>query len=200
MKKLLFVVLCVLALCAMSVATSSVAASDDNTVTLRATLRGDSEVPPVNTPATGDFKATQNPDGTFSFTLTFANLKGNLVASHIHFAPRKEAGGVMIFICGGDSQPACPAATSGTITGTFGPANVICTGCTLTNPAGQGVAAGDFAGAMEAVLEGNGYLNVHSAAPTGFPGGEARGQVRAQRGDGDRDDRHHGHDGDHDHR
>jgi len=40
MKKLLFAVLCVLALCAMSVATSSVAASDDNTVTLRATPEG----------------------------------------------------------------------------------------------------------------------------------------------------------------
>ncbi len=180
MKKLLFAVLCVLALC-----TFSVAASDDSTLTLRATLKGDNEVPPINTPATADFTATQNADGTFNFTLNFANLKANLVASHLHFAPRHVAGGVMIFICGGDSQPACPAATSGTITGTFGPANVV-------GPTGQGIAAGDFASAMEAVLEGNSYINVHTAAPAGFPGGEARGQVKAHRGDGDRDDRHHG--------
>ncbi|SRR6266700_106161 len=195
MKKLLFAVLCALALC-----TFSVAASDDNTVTLRATLKGDNEVPPINTPATADFTATQNADGTFSFTLTFANLKDKLIASHLHFAPRHVAGGVMIFICGGDSQPACPAATSGTITGTFGPANVVCTGCSTANPVGQGIAAGDFASAMEAVLEGNAYINIHTqGAPTGvgFPGGEARGQVRAHRGDGDRDDRHHG---DHDRR
>ena len=68
------------------------------------------------------------------------------------------------------------------ITGTFGAANV-------TGPTGQGIAAGDFASAMEAVLEGNAYVNIHTAAPTGFPGGEARGQVRTHRGDGDRDDR-----------
>ena len=180
MRKLLLAALCVFALCAMSVAASD---DDDKPVTLRATLRGDNEVPPINTPATADFKATQNPDGTFNFTLNFANLKANLIASHFHFAPTKVAGGVMIFLCGGDSQPACPAATSGTITGTFGPTNVV-------GPTGQGIAAGDFASAMEAVLEGNSYVNIHSAAPTGFPGGEARGQVKAHRGDNDRDDRH----------
>jgi hypothetical protein len=158
--------------------------ASDDTLTLRANLRGDNEVPPINTPATGDFKATQNADGTFNFTLTFANLKAPLIFAHFHFAPKHVAGAVMIFLCGGDSQPACPSATSGTITGTFGPTNVVCTGCTPANPAGQGVAAGDFASALEAILEGNSYVNIHSAAPNGFPGGEARGQVSASR-DGD---------------
>jgi CHRD domain len=180
MKKLLFVLAIV---CCSSLASI---ASDD-TVTLRASLRGDNEVPPINTPATGDFKATQNADGTFSFTLTFANLKAPLILAHFHFAPKHVGGAVMIFLCGGDSQPACPSATSGTITGTFGPTNVVCTGCTAQNPAGQGIKAGDFAGALEAILEGNSYVNIHSAAPDGFPGGEARGQVSVSRGDGDRD-------------
>ena len=179
MKKLLFVLAIACCSSLMSIA------QDDNPLTLRATLRGDNEVPPINTPATGDFKATQNADGTFNFTLTFANLKANLILAHFHLAPKHEAGAVMIFLCGGDSQPACPSATSGTITGTFGPTNVVCTGCTATNPAGQGIPAGDFASALEAILEGNSYVNIHTATPTGFPGGEARGQVRVSRGDGD---------------
>jgi hypothetical protein len=176
MKKLLFV-LAVLCCCSL------MSLAQDDTLTLRATLRGDNEVPPINTPATGDFNATQNADGTFNFTLTFANLQAPLILAHFHFAPKNVAGAVMIFLCGGDTQPACPSATSGTITGTFGPANVVCTGCSTANPAGQGIPAGDFASALEAILEGNSYVNIHSAAPTGFPGGEARGQVRVSRGD-----------------
>jgi hypothetical protein len=179
MKKLLFVLAIACCSSLMSIA------QDDNTLTLRATLRGDNEVPPINTPATGDFKATQNADGTFNFTLTFANLKANLILAHFHFAPKHVAGAVMIFLCGGDSQPACPPATSGTITGTFGPTNVVCTGCNAQNPAGQGIVAGDFASALEAILEGNAYINIHSAAPTGFPGGEARGQVSVSHRDSD---------------
>ena len=179
MKKLLFVLAIACCSSLMSIA------QDDNTLALRATLRGDNEVPPINTPATGDFKATQNADGTFNFTLTFANLKANLIVAHFHFAPKHVAGAVMIFLCGGDTQPACTSATSGTITGTFGPANVVCTGCTPTNPAGQGIAAGDFSSALEAILEGNSYVNMHTATPTGFPGGEIRGQVSVSHGDND---------------
>src|SRR5215831_8235487 len=175
MKKL-FLAFVVVAFCFSVVS----AAAQDDTLTLTAQLRGDNEVPPTASTATATFKATQNPDGTFSFTLKFANLRTNLVVSHIHFAPKGVAGGVMIFLCGGDSQPACPAATTGTVTGTFGPANVVCTGCTPTNPVGQGVAAGDFDDALEAVKEGNTYVNVHNSA---FPAGELRGQVRAHRDD-----------------
>jgi hypothetical protein len=175
-KKFCFLAIAVLCLSVMGAATD-----DDNTLTLRATLKGDNEAPPISTPATADFKATQNADGTFSFTLTFANLRGNLIASHFHFAPKRVSGGVMIFLCGGDSQPACPAATSGTITGTFGAANVV-------GPTGQGIAAGDLASALEAIGDGLSYVNIHS---TLFPGGEARGQVRVRHGDGDRDDRDH---------
>lgn len=177
MKKLLLVFAVVFCLSVISAAPVVRAASDDDPITLTARLNGDNEVPPINTPATGTFKAVQTSPTSFSFTFTFANLRAPLVVSHLHFAPSKVAGGVMIFLCGGDSQPACPATTSGTFTGTFGPANVV-------GPAGQGIAAGDFASALEAVLEGNSYWNVHT---TMFPGGEARGQVKAHRGDHDHD-------------
>lgn len=171
MKKLLLALAVVFCCSVMS------AASDDDPLTLTARLKGDNEVPPINTPGMATFKATQNPDGTFSFTLKFSGLRANLIVSHLHFAPKDVSGGVMIFLCGGGNQPACPAATSGTITGTFGPNNV-------TGPTAQGIAPGDFASALEAVGDGLSYANMHT---TLFPAGEIRGQVKVHRGDDDKD-------------
>ena len=104
---LVLVVFCV------SVLTTRVTLADrdhDDDVTLRATLRGASEVPPINSAGTGRFTATIHHDGTITFKVTFADLSTNLVVSHIHFAQSNVAGGVMIFLCGGGAQPVCPAA------------------------------------------------------------------------------------------
>src|SRR5215468_7821244 len=130
-----------------------------------ASLAGANEVPPINSNGTAAFEMTIS--DTITFTLTFSGLSSNLLVSHLHFAPTKVAGGVMIFLCGGGSQPACPAATSGSISGTIIAANV-------TGPTGQGIAAGDLTSALEAVREGNAYANMHTEL---FKGGEIRGQV-----------------------
>src|SRR5260370_13163977 len=103
MKKLLFVLAIACCSSLMGIA------QDDNTLTLRATLRGDNEVPPINTPATGDFKATQNADGTFNFTLTFANLKANLILAHFHFAPKHVAATLIMFLLRRRAQPPSPS-------------------------------------------------------------------------------------------
>ena len=78
-------------------------------------------------------------------------------------------GGVMVFFCGGGGQPACPATTSGTISGAITAANV------LAVPA-QGIKAGDLAAVMRAIRAGASYANMHT--PPNFPGGEIRGQIR----------------------
>jgi hypothetical protein len=174
MKKFWVVALCVACLTLMANASDD----DDKSVTLTATMVGLNETPPTASPATGKFKAWQNPDGTFGFSLEFSGLSANAAVSHIHFGFPKVAGGVMIFLCGGGGQPACPAATSGTISGTFGAANVV-------GPTAQGITAGDFATAMKEVLGGAGYANLHTST---FPAGEIRGQVKVHRGDHDRDD------------
>ena len=173
MKKIVLAVLCVFSLSIFC------AAGDD--VVAKARLRGLNEVPPINSAATGTFKAVAHADGTITFTLTWANLAAPATVSHIHFAFPREAGGVMIFLCGGDAQPACPAVTTGSITGTIAAVNVV-------GPAGQGIAAGDLASALRAVGAGAGYVNIHDAK---FPAGEIRGQVRVFRRD-------HDHDGDDD--
>jgi CHRD domain-containing protein len=173
MRKLLLMVFCVVGLCAMGTA------SDDDVITLRADMRGAHEVPAINSNGTATFRATVHPDGTINFKVTFANLSSNPTLSHLHFGERHVPGGVMIFLCGGDSQPACPAATSGSFEGTITAANV-------TGPANQGISAGDLASALRAIRQGAAYANLHSVK---FPGGELRGQVTVHRGDDDRDDR-----------
>src|SRR5215831_2717748 len=131
-----------------------------------ATLAGGNEVPPINSAGTAAFDMTIR--DTITFSLTFSGLSSPLVVSHLHFAPSKVAGGVMIFLCGGGNQPACPATTSGNITGTITAANV-------TGPTGQGITAGDLDSALEAVRNDLSYANMHTA---NFLNGEIRGQVR----------------------
>ncbi len=167
MKKLVLVVMCIFCLSLLCAA-----ADNDDSVFFKAKLNGLNETSgtpvnsPINTPATGTFKATVHPDGTVTFTLTFKNLTSNIVASHIHFGFPAESGGVMVFLCGGP-QPACPAVTSGTITGTITAADV-------NGLPKQNVAANDLATALRLVGQGAGYVNVHTA---NFGGGEIRGQV-----------------------
>jgi hypothetical protein len=145
---------------------------------LTANMFGGHEVPPINTPATGRFRATIHADGTIDFTVTYSNLSSTPTVSHIHFGQFKVAGGVMIFLCGGGGQPACPTTTSGSFSGTIVAANV-------TGPAAQGVTPGDLASALRIVVEQEeGYANLHS---TNFPAGEIRGQVSADHRDRDRD-------------
>jgi hypothetical protein len=134
--------------------------------TFSAQLSGFNEVPANSTTGEATFDMTLGTTNTF--TLTFKGLSANLAVAHIHFGQTNVSGGVMIFLCGGGGQPACPAATSGTITGTIVAANVV-------GPTGQGVTAGDLATALEIVRDGDGYANMHTA---NFPGGEIRGQLR----------------------
>jgi hypothetical protein len=136
-----------------------------------AKLAGDNEVPPTASTATGTFhmeidNGTSTP--TINFTMTYADMSGNPTVSHLHFGQVFASGGVMIFLCGGGGQPSCPAATSATFSGTITPANV-------TGPTAQGISVGDLATALEAVVDGESYANIHSAK---FPGGDLRGQVR----------------------
>lgn len=173
MKKLWFLALAVFCLGLTSMA------SDDGSVTLRASLQGTNEVPAINSNGTASFHATIQSNGTINFQVTFANLTSNAILSHIHFGKVHVAGGVMVWLCGGGGQAACPAASSGTFSGMITTANV-------TGPTAQGITAGDLASALRAIGQGAGYVNLHSV---NFPGGELRGQVVVRGGDGDRDDR-----------
>jgi CHRD domain len=131
-----------------------------------ASLSGANEVPPINTAGMANFEMSKQ-QGMITFSLSFSGLSSSLTLAHLHFAPSKVAGGVMIFLCGGGGQPDCPAVTDGTITGTITAANV-------TGPTTQGIDVGDLDSALDAVRTGLSYVNMHT---TNFAGGEIRGQL-----------------------
>jgi hypothetical protein len=138
---------------------------------LKANLGGLKEVPPTTSLATGQLRGDISRDETsISFTLTFENLSANPAAAHIHFGQERVNGGVMVFFCGGGGKPACPASTSGTVSGTITAADIV-------GPAAQGLPPapdGDLADVIRAIRTGNSYANIHTA---NFPSGEIRGQI-----------------------
>ena len=151
--------------------------------TLRAKLKGFGEVPVNSTTGSGELRLTIDDDEqSIDFVLKYRDLEGlTTTAAHIHLGQKDVNGGVSVFFCGGGGRPACPP-DSATITGTIVPADVI-------GPAGQGIAAGEFAELLRALRAGKTYVNVHTDK---HPPGEIRGQIG--RDDDDDDDHGHGHD------
>lgn len=140
---------------------------------VRARLVGVQEVPSISTPAGGRFKAVIDEDaGMITYTLTYDGLEAAVQQAHIHVGQRHTNGGISAFLCsnlgnGPADTQACPNAPA-EITGTIMSAAVV-------GPAGQGVAAGEFAELLAAIRAGAAYANVHTEK---FPGGEIRGQIR----------------------
>jgi CHRD domain len=176
MKKLWFRAALTAAMVMTFAGSTKTRASEDD-VPISAHLRGLGEVPPTNSKGTAEFQGKISADGTsITFTLKWSGLTTLPLFSHIHFAPTKENGGVMVFLCGGGGKPACTQATSGQASGTITAGDIV-------GPTAQGIEpapAGQFADVIRAILTNNAYVNLHT---TRFPPGEVRGPVVAQRDD-----------------
>jgi hypothetical protein len=137
-----------------------------------AKLQGFQEVPTLSTSGNGRFWAVVDTEAnTISYKLSYEGLEGAVAQAHVHLGARAVNGGIMFFLCtnagnGPAGTPACPA-PSGEVSGMITPEVVI-------GPAGQGVAAGEFAEVVAALRNGAAYANVHSSL---YPAGEIRGQV-----------------------
>ena len=136
---------------------------------LKASLDGGQEVPAISTTGTGSLELRIDDEAaTIDYDLSYENLEGTTTsASHIHLGQPNVNGGVSVFLCGGGGKPACPA-TSGTVSGTITPADVI-------GPAGQGIAPGEFAELLNVLRQRLTYVNVHTNK---HPGGEIRGLIQ----------------------
>lgn len=138
-----------------------------------ANLIGYEEVPAVSTIGNASFRAELSPYGNqVNWELTYLNLEGNVLQSHIHFGQKGVNGGIMVFLCtnlgnGPAGTQPCPAPPA-TIRGTFSSADVI------GGAAAQGIAAGEYAEVLRAIRSGNTYVNIHSNL---WPGGEVRSQI-----------------------
>jgi len=162
---------------------TGIASADDK---IRATLKGFNEVPSVSTDASGTFEATISPNGdAIDFEITYTGVQGTVTQSHMHVGQRGVNGGIVLWICGTATNPE-PAnggntnvctSPNGHFTGTW-------TGANMQNLATQQLATGELDEVIAAIRAGVAYVNVHSNLS---PGGEIRGQVRANHRDHDRD-------------
>jgi hypothetical protein len=166
----------IVALVGASIALAGAAKGRDHDNGFGARLIGFNEVPANNTAGRGQLTFTMT-STKITFKLVYSGLSGPPAAAHIHVGQKNVNGGVSIFFCGGGGQPACPAATSGTVSGTATAANVV-------GPTAQGYNAGDLAAVERAIKAGVTYANMHTAK---FPGGEIRGQIGRGGDNGDND-------------
>jgi len=162
---------------ALTAIVAAAACSDNLSVAkpagLYANMSSDQEVPAVSVPgatghadltlvgpATGT-SPTNAPGDSVHYVITFSGLSSNATVAHIHVGVGTVAGTVRLNLCGtGAPAPACPAATSGTITGTS------------TSIAGTGSIT--FDSLYSAMKSGGAYVNIHTV---NNGGGEIRGVI-----------------------
>jgi CHRD domain len=145
-----------------------------------AQLTGYEEVPTLSTTGHGSFEARITKDNEIFYELRYEGLESDVRQAHIHFGRPAINGGIAAWLCGTTFSPApapvppaaptpdCVLGTSGTVSGVITAGNVI-------GPAGQGIAAGEFAELISAIRDGSAYANVHTAIRGG---GEIRGVIR----------------------
>jgi hypothetical protein len=142
---------------------------------LKADLTGFHETPStLSTTGSGEFRAVVSKDRTsFEYTLKFRDLEANVTQAHIHFGARGLNGGISIWLCGTTTNPG-PAGTPDCGGPNAGGATRTITAADVIGPAGQGIAATEFAEILDAMESGYAYANVHSVK---YPGGEIRDQI-----------------------
>ena len=157
-------------------------ADDDMATKIREFLTGVKEVPVASTTGTGTFQAVIDEDAQeIRYTLTFADLEGDVRQSHIHIGPEQNTGNIMLWLCQTATNPSPVATTpqcfnpadpasarANTVTGVLTGADIV------ASVAPNGVVAGEFAEAVALIRAGKTYVNVHSAK---FPPGEIRSQI-----------------------
>ena len=133
---------------------------------LQAELRGDNEVPPVETETRGRFHIHEREDGASAeYTLRVSDGE-RVTQAHFHCAPAGANGPIVVFLAG-FHEPGWDVDGRWISNATLTDANVIDPRCGAT-----------LAEVLEQARIGNVYVNVHSVA---HPAGVIRGQLLPER-------------------
>ena len=152
---------------------------------IKETLLGVKEVPVVSTTGSGTFEATIDEEASeISYTLTFADLEGDVRQAHIHLAPEQNSGNIVLWLCqtaanaapAGTNPPQCfdplvPAtARSNTVSGVLRPSEIV----VQTTNGIDAKTPEEFAEIIAMIRAGKAYANLHTAKS---PAGEIRSQL-----------------------
>ena len=153
---------------------------------LETDLRGRHEVPPRDTRASGEALFRVSDDGSVSYKLFVEDIRNPFMA-HIHLAALGVNGPIVVWLFPSPAPMPGPVGVGlrdGLLAeGTF-------TATDLVGPLKNGA----LSALLDAIRAGNAYVNVHTsdgsatAGPGNFPGGEIRGQLGPQPGEGERDE------------
>jgi hypothetical protein len=164
------------------VGSAAALASNNGVSRIREILTGLKEVPVTSTTGNGTFHAEIDDEAQeIRYTLTFADLEGDVRQSHIHIAPAQNSGNIMLWLCQTAANPSPVATTpqcsdpnnpgtarANTVTGVLTGADIV------ASATANGVVAGEFNEAVALIRSGLTYVNVHSVK---FPPGEIRSQI-----------------------
>lgn len=141
------------------------------TLQYRAEPVGEFEVPAVETSAAADLKLKVSSDGSEArYDLKITEPIDDVLMAHLHMAPEGANGGVVVWLYPHPSPP--PALIEGSFEGRL--AKDVITVDDLV-----GGLDGDWDGFLQALEDGQLYVNVHTSAN---PGGEVRDQVHRHGG------------------
>lgn len=156
-----------LCLCVLLATATLALANDPGNGQYKANLSGYNEVPAVLTTGSGQVTVAVSSDQTMlNVTLNFSKLAGVAQSASLYLGSTGTLGGAVAPICGG-TKPACPTTADGTATIALSASDVLAV-------TAQGLAAGDLASVIQALENGEIYVNV---VTTKFPTGEIRGQL-----------------------
>jgi CHRD domain len=159
---------------ALVVVGAAVGRTQATTIRVSATLNAAQEVPAPTGDlgaARGTFLATVSAtaDGaSVAWQLTFSGLTGAAAAAHVHMAPRGQAGGVVIPLCG-----PCESPTSGTATVDATVLNALQTGAAYANVHTAANKAGEIRGQVDVLATVTTRLTSRQEVPK--PKGNVRG-------------------------
>lgn len=155
--------------------------------TIHARCDGYQVVSSQSSTGTATFRArVDRVNKTIQYTLSYSNLEGDIIQSHIHFSRPGSNGGIVLFLCtnagntpaSATPAPLCSGTREGTVTGTLQATDVVYLpfGNQFPPPPSgtQGISPGDFDDVVRAIDAGATYVVVHTKAQ---PSGELRGQI-----------------------
>jgi hypothetical protein len=160
--------------------------------TIHTNADGFQVVPSQNSPGAASFRARINRVArTIEYQLSWHDLKGDILQSHIHFGRRATNGDIVVFLCtnlgntpaSATPAPLCFSSTqgedprNGMVKGVIKAGDIVAVPFGGIQPGQQLLPFAEFDELADAIDAGATYVVVHTQAQ---PSGELRGQIPAE--------------------